>query len=258
MTVEQDYADQRAAQVAIKAGFLAQFVQTWDLIDLARIDATAVEWVRAALSVIKPWRQRSADRAAQDYLKTRQLQLPPAKKLSLAPRVQDIKLDYAGMDTAAKLSLLDQGPAELRRIIGVGEQTEEEASASALRSAGAAASRHVLAGGRETTLELVQEDAAAVGWVRVTDGDPCAFCALLSSRGIAYKSEKSAAFAAHDGDQCVAAVVFDKSAPLPGRSAEFAKFYRDHVQGQYSGDDARRAFRRLYEEKQRDIAALVG
>lgn len=258
MTTQTDYAEQRAAQVAIKTGFLAQFVQTWDLLDFNRIDATAFEWVRAALSVIRPWRQRSADRAAADYLKSRQLTLPPAKRVSLAPRMQDVKVDWQGLDDAAKLSLLDQGPGELKRIIGVGEQTPEEASASALRSAGAAASRHVLAGGRETSLALVQADPAAIGWVRVTSDSPCAFCALLSSRGIAYRSEKSASFAAHSSCSCVASPVWDKNAPLPGRSAEFAKFYKDHVQGQFSGDDARRAFRRLYEERARDIAALMG
>jgi hypothetical protein len=46
-----------------------------------------------------------------------------------------------------------------------------------------AASRLILNGARETVLQAVAQDAKAVAWMRVTAANPCAWCAMLASRG---------------------------------------------------------------------------
>lgn len=55
-----------------------------------------------------------------------------------------------------------------------------------------ATQRLVLAGDRETTNATIDASDVIVGYRRVTGGSPCAFCAMLASRGAVYKSERSA------------------------------------------------------------------
>lgn len=54
-----------------------------------------------------------------------------------------------------------------------------------VRSSGAAV-RQAMNGGRSVTNQVVQLDRKIIGFARVTDNDPCAFCALLASRGAVY------------------------------------------------------------------------
>jgi hypothetical protein len=54
------------------------------------------------------------------------------------------------------------------------------------------ATRLALNGGRETISRSVEADEEALGWVRIPDADPCAFCRTLASRGEVYKSEETA------------------------------------------------------------------
>jgi len=66
------------------------------------------------------------------------------------------------------------------------------------------ATRLVLDGGRRTLVESIRADPRAEGWQRVTSGSPCAFCAMVASRGPAYASERAARFEAHDHCGCSA------------------------------------------------------
>jgi hypothetical protein len=105
--------------------------------------------------------------------------------------------------------------------------------------------RNVAAGGRTTIFNAVEHDTEAVGWVRVTSASPCAFCAMLSSRGPAYKSENSGRFRQdgalyhpHCGCQIVPQFSYDQ--PWPGRAAEFRAMWYEA-----GGDQAE--FRRIIE-----------
>jgi len=55
--------------------------------------------------------------------------------------------------------------------------------------AGAAAARHAGDGSRDQIINAVQRDRRAIGWVRVTSGQPCFFCAALASRGPVYQDD---------------------------------------------------------------------
>ncbi|UQI46727.1 hypothetical protein M1P56_21420 [Streptomyces sp. HU2014] len=61
------------------------------------------------------------------------------------------------------------------------------------RVAAGAADRETLRGGRELITSASREDRRALGWARITDGDPCSFCAMLVSRGAVYSSRATAA-----------------------------------------------------------------
>jgi len=47
-------------------------------------------------------------------------------------------------------------------------------------------------GGRLTVAATTGRDRKAIGWRRVTDGNPCAFCAMLASRGPVYRDAAAA------------------------------------------------------------------
>jgi hypothetical protein len=63
---------------------------------------------------------------------------------------------------------------------------ERELMQNALVRSSGAAIRESLNGGRGVTDRVVQLDKKIVGFARVTDGNPCALCALLASRGAVY------------------------------------------------------------------------
>jgi hypothetical protein len=125
---------------------------------------------------------------------------------------------------------------------------------TATRVAGEA-SRNVLGGGRSATLNTATADKKVIGWVRVTDGNPCAFCAMLASRGVSYrpyKTKKSAVgaggkksvfvrkdkkgrtvndFRAHQHCACTAKPVYSADDPLPGRAQEFQDIWNNVARG---------------------------
>lgn len=63
---------------------------------------------------------------------------------------------------------------------------EEELMHNALVRSSSAAVRQALKGGRGVTNEVMRKDRKVIGFARVTDANPCAFCALLASRGAVY------------------------------------------------------------------------
>jgi hypothetical protein len=103
-------------------------------------------------------------------------------------------------------------------------QTDEGARRNTLVRTSGAIARHVLAGGRDSLLASVHADEQALGWARVTDGDPCYFCLTLAARGPVYKSEQTAGFEAHDHCDCTAEPFYRGSA-WPGRAREYQQIY---------------------------------
>ena len=171
-----------------------------------------------------------------------------------APHFGEFKpavLDWGDIDPHVVRSIHSSGPAYLKHLAKRGE-TEGPAKLKALVTVSGTSSRHVLNGGRDALDELIQADDAAVGWARVTDGDPCAFCAMLASRGAVYKSAMTAGFKAHDHCACTAEPVYDAFADLPGRAQEFQDLWYSATKG-FSGKDAINAFRRAYEKQRRPV-----
>lgn len=183
------------------------------------------------------------------------------------------RIDWSDWDKAAETSLAVTGPVELKRQAARGVP-EERARRVALVTSSGAASRHVLAGGRETQMRLIRADDAVKGYIRVTDEDPCSFCAVLASRGIVYKKNSFSGInrrtgeafkvnprlaglsldeaKVHDNCACQIEPVLVRNAHAwPGRAREFQRLWYEATKG-YSGNDALNAFRRAYEAQRRE------
>jgi hypothetical protein len=161
------------------------------------------------------------------------------------------EIDWTERDRKAVISLNITGPIGQKSRIGKGESAGRARDASFVESSGVA-SRHVLTGGRRSLLTLLQVHR----WARVTDGDPCAYCAMLAGRGPVYLTRQTASFSAHDHCACTAEPVYSSDAPWPGRAAEFREMWDQHIKGRYSGKEARRQWQRIYRQLQRESRQL--
>lgn len=106
-------------------------------------------------------------------------------------------------------------------------------------------------GGWDTIEESVRSDRRALGWQRVTSGDPCAFCAMVASRGPIYK-EDTVDFEAHDHCSCEPEPVYSESV-FEDRSLwpETSRRLRDTWDEVASGaEDPLNAFRRALEGRE--------
>ncbi|WP_431980786.1 hypothetical protein [Streptomyces qinglanensis] len=193
-------------------------------------------------------------------------------------------------DRAAVASLTSQGPARVReaareaqeapveargRLDGSGFLQElDEAAQSAGRTAAMAADREALRAGRDLIDRASAQDRRVVGWARVTDGDPCAFCAMLASRGAIYASRATAAGGGrrkpvgssdgrrranrrprvaledltryHNGCHCQTVPVYSRTDFMTPQARDFDRQWQEVTRG-LTGAEARRAWRRHIE-----------
>jgi hypothetical protein len=289
---------QRLAQIAIRAQFLSEFLPMYRLLNWDRLDDTTPGWLAAVMSIVRVYRQESADVAESYYDRYRKVELvgssaTPVPKVEFihAPEVTGVrapdpnphpvidlserrsrtrvrlaenrdtsdwvkpKIDWSRFDDSALKALRGAGPNYLKQQSGRGE-TEERAARKGLTVVSGTASRLVLDGGRDTMMQLIKTDPVINRYIRVTDGDPCSFCAMLAGRGPVYLTEESAGFQPHDHCACTAEPVANSQGAWPGDAAYYRRLWRDNIEGQYSGQAAINAWRRLYEGLQREARKL--
>ena len=156
--------------------------------------------------------------------------------------------DYA--NKVAQIQRLDVSPQQQRALLAEAKQVTTGKIASAVV-------RHAQAGGRQTIHENSQLDEVALGWIRVTKAKPCAFCAMLASRGIHYRSFKEGSFdlsnarftgegdaKVHDECGCSLKPVYSKNDPIAKQNKQFADMWTLWGAG---GGDAALRFRRGYD-----------
>ena len=114
-----------------------------------------------------------------------------------------------------------------------------------------AATRLILNGARTAVLQAVQQDSKAVAWMRVTASNPCAFCAMLASRGAVFKTEAQAGFMAHNNCRCTAAPVFSQQDAEALADNDLYQQWKKATAG-HSGKYALRAWRRYWDAQHPD------
>jgi hypothetical protein len=134
--------------------------------------------------------------------------------------------------------------------------------AAAVRMVGSA-QYLALEGGRSVINRSVDADEMATGWSRVTDADPCAWCAMLASRGPVYKSAKTAGDPRqggnryHDACACQAWPAFTLDEPFIGIAEKLYDDWLRETRGS-GGKHAVNAFRRWWEAEGRSAYAAPG
>jgi hypothetical protein len=131
------------------------------------------------------------------------------------------------------------GPIQAGRLVA---SNRADAAAVTLTNVAGEVSRQTLNGGRSTLLEGVKSDRKALGYLRVTAASPCAYCAMLSSRGPVYLSYDRALLSQggaryHKKCGCMVEAVFARDQPWPGRGREFESLYKRAKQTAAESDE---------------------
>lgn len=233
----------RLMQLRVRASTLRGFMLLWPLWN--GDSASFARLVQATKPLVRVNHQLSATAAVAYYESFRK-----AEEITGAatPRL-------AGPIDVQQLvkSMYVTGEVMTKNALASG-QSPQEARQTALTRVSGAVTRHALAGGRDTIISSVGADKHSEGWARVTDGDPCAFCAMLAGRGPVYKSEFTADFQAHDHCGCVAEPIYP-GATWPGRAREFHDLYNQATRDaaasgeldRGTSNDLLNAFRRVYD-----------
>jgi hypothetical protein len=205
--------EHRAAQLAIRAGSIANLVTLWRVVDPADLRGTIEVFAQAAALLAAQGFDRSAGVSSRYYALFRRAEgLAGAAPATVAARPP--MADLAGELRGASLA----GIVRARRA----GMTVEGAKVQGFARATGSLAKLVLSGGRRTLVAAVEADPQARGWARVTSGSPCAFCRMLASRGATYKTERSADFESHDACGCTVEPLFAGGRP-PAQSAQYAR-----------------------------------
>lgn len=228
----------RLAQHRLGIQTVALWSRLFPLLDLTNLDGTTERWIRLAAPAVQQLHVRSAGLAA-DYLGTaRSLDVSdtgfvPIRAVSSMEQIV-ASLRVSGPVTAKAFTADGVPLSRLRR--------------SVFSSSSGTAMRLVLQGGRDTITGTVAADPRAVGWTRTTSGRPCAFCAMLASRGPVY-SEQTVRFRAHGKCSCGAMAVYRRADGWTDQARRYREQWDETTAGR-SGRDALNAFRRTLEPPQ--------
>ena len=178
----------RLQQLALRAAVVRDVARLWPMWKPS--DPSSYQAFETAMALLVQSRsQHSWALAARYYEMFAGLEAPAAAKKFVVQQAAAV----AAQQIAAAVSATSR--AAVYSALGAG-QTYAQAMANGLVQVSGAASRLVLNTGRDTIIDAVKKDRRALGWARVTDSAPCAFCAMLASRGPVY-SEAGADFQSH-------------------------------------------------------------
>lgn len=126
---------------------------------------------------------------------------------------------------------------------------------SAVSGGATRADNLVMVSGRSVVEYAQGSDSRVLMYARCTSSNPCAFCAMLASRGFVYVSEGAAAGVKsyHDNCHCFPISRWSDSSELPVLN----KFFQDNwgrVTGGFSGNDKLNAWRRWLNAERRKKA----
>lgn len=172
-------AAHQRTQIAIGARAAEEALLLWPLLDWRDLDGSSPYWTALSTLAVNRRMQQSQAAAATYLDEYRQAEIGKPATVALgAP---------AGTATALRIA----GLVRVKKLIARGMDPEDAHSAAFTKYAGIVR-RQTMMGGRLTIARTTGRDRRAIGWRRVTDGNPCAFCAMLASRGPVYRDAASA------------------------------------------------------------------
>jgi hypothetical protein len=252
----------RAEQAARAAFVAAASIRLWNrTIKPEQLERTVAVWMQVMLALIKREHETSYKLTKAYYPEFRRVELPsgPAYKLPAQMKVNPNQV-FTSLRVTGPIAL-QKKLTEVKRLEMSPELEKaflDDAMDSAAKTTAAAAVRQSLAGGRDLMRDVAGSDKAALGWARVTQDNPCYFCAMLASRGFVYGhdafEDSDALFTGggrakvHDGCQCTMEPTFKRGSALPGRGEDFSQLWAQVTQEfGIGGKEAIRAFRAAIE-----------
>lgn len=171
----------RLGQLAISSQAMAASSVLWDGVSVGRLDQSTARWMPSQLALLRRFHNDS-NKLAGAYL-------DEYRKAEIGQGIDAVPglFDEAEMRNAMLLA----GPVRTKLLIANG-MPADEAKTKAFTKLGGIVRRQVLDGGRGSVNRTERRDRRARGWRRVSDSNPCTFCAMLCARGPVYGSEQRA------------------------------------------------------------------
>lgn len=230
----------RTSQLALRATMLTTLLKLWPTLRAESLDLTFPAWALSVGQLIIARRAMSAGLASQ-YLTAERF----ASGVPGAPTIVNAgQADAAQIATSLRVTSL----VAVKQSMLAG-QPVPQAMANAFVQSSGAATRIALDGGRETVVQSMQVDPAVTHFRRITSAHPCAFCALLASRGAVYLSAESAGEnnRYHDHCSCVIAPVYGRHQPTAQERRD-RELYDQSTAGAPAGKRLQ-AFRAAYDKQ---------
>lgn len=162
-------------------------------------------WVPMAVQVVRHFSNRSTALALQ-YLRSYRYVEIGRNDLAEVPHE---------IDTARTGGLMwVVGPGLVQQMIGLGSEPSAAKTYATWKVINAG-QKIIMDGGRNTIMDSALANDQAAGFHRVTDGNPCTFCAMIAARQGVYRSEAAARNAKrwHGHCGCTVAEVFGDYEP---------------------------------------------
>lgn len=226
----------RSLQLALRSVTIAELLRLWPVFDPRQL-STYERFMEVAAILIAARYRDSVGLAARYFRDFRAAEQAAGASFPLLANAID--------EEQIAVSLRATGLHQTLRALRAG-RTPELAAEQGFVAASGAASRLVLNGGRETVIESVRVDSEAQRWLRISDGDPCFFCAMLVSRGAVY-TEQTVRFEAHDHCGCVPEPFYPGSEE-PRLTKQFRDLWNETTRG-LGGREAVNAFRAAIEQR---------
>lgn len=192
----------RVAQIQIGGRAAVRARAVWPLLDPADLDGSTPVWMAATMQAVRATQEESLTVAERYLYRFRDVEVGEQPGPIVRPSFSD-----AEIGTPLRIN----GPVMVKRAIGAGQTVERALSAGHAAVQGMAF-QMALAAGRGMIDQTARQDRRGGRYRRVSDGSPCAFCAMLVSRGPTY-SEETAYFRAHRNCGCTAEIVYGEWKP---------------------------------------------
>lgn len=265
--VETLAREQQAQQVALTDMLVEELRALWFALFAGRAATPddAADFTAAAVPLIQQYGQAGAALAEEFYTRMRDAAGLP--DVFTVPEVDPAPDEQIGRSVA--WALRDR-PATSSATVAPDEtatpvELDDTPSPEKFRDLEGAARRLAQQPARSTLERAIDEDPDAVAWIRITDGDPCGFCALLAGRGAVYLTRESALYVEgtrdpyHDRCDCTVMPRFrDDLSPLPRLNQEMQDLWYSGP-AYFSNTDARNAMDRAVRARKagRDVKAAV-
>lgn len=253
--------DSQAAQSGVADALTSALELLWPLLALGALKQALPSFKTAVAAIVRQHALASAGIASRQYQQQRVLagvggRFTPVPAAPPPFAAVDEAVDWALAplwSTAVPIAEFPGAPEETKRVAST-------AIAEAKARLAQASEKLVLDTGRDTVIGNVRRDPTAKGWARLTEPDPCHFCAMLAARGAVYRSQKTAGFDAHDHCRCHVEPWFSGAYEPTAKARQWSKLYGDTAKRIGYGTDAnvtasdmQRAFRQAYEGRPIDI-----
>lgn len=221
----------RRRQVALATSADSEIRRAMGLLDVANIDASRAVWNDRMVGIVAKYYKVSQIQAVKYLDVYWSLERPGGAGTIVAP----------SLDIAATSGVLDAaGPQGLKGRIGKG-RTSFAAFNEVTTDVQREMRKMILAGGRSAVRETGRADRRAVGFRRVSDGDPCTFCGMLVSRGPAYTSEARALASGngdpyHKGCGCTVEIIYTDWVPTAQEQVYVDSYFTAAEQATAAGE----------------------